>query len=636
MADGKFSGVPAGSALEAKIERCVRKVKLQGHDKSSAIAICRSKIKKEVVQMVKNIQKRARQRRKEKKKLEARKTPEAQALADNPTADFEEYEKAEELSPELVEFLMDFDDGEDETKSEEENPLSFEELDTQREIQEEDEVIQKNVEDAKELLQNILEVDIETEEKADAIVNVGNELKERLSNLLKSDCDDCDDFDLEIAQIESLALIEKQSIGEKLSRKAKLTSRSRNDLPDSAFACILPGGKKDETGRTKPRSLRRFPIHDKAHVRNALARIKQGKTRSNVAACARSKVLAAAKKMGIGRPSEKNSNAIVVEKDKNGDLRWIGWTSSNFKDLDGDIISEEAHKEFVRFLDTNPDMAPLFLSWHTKGSQREAPVDAWLYENGFMIYSGVLTEPEAISLLKVMRKEKLGMSHGFIGIRDPNDRRVISKYRTFEVSDLPLDNAAFPYTDLDIILKEAGSMNKLDYLKDILGEKKVEKLLEDTALKQKLLREEGHEEKDKKLEEKKDPSPHVEIMEAIRTDLGLEKLSDYLKELETRVETLEDGETTSTEVIKALAEELKEKSKDVSEQIADRIEGKAGKSFAWMQARASQSKDTELKESDEKDKKLLDSTPGVKDKEGHWLSADFGVPPLIEEAEVLS
>jgi len=54
-----------------------------------------------------------------------------------------------------------------------------------------------------------------------------------------------------------------------------------NDLPDSAFAYIEPGGKKDKTGRTVPRSLRHLPFKDKqgnidpAHLRNALARVKQ-------------------------------------------------------------------------------------------------------------------------------------------------------------------------------------------------------------------------------------------------------------------------------------------------------------------------------------------------------------------------
>ena len=40
------------------------------------------------------------------------------------------------------------------------------------------------------------------------------------------------------------------------------TRRYINNLPDSSFALILPGGEKDETGRTKPRSLRMFPYKD--------------------------------------------------------------------------------------------------------------------------------------------------------------------------------------------------------------------------------------------------------------------------------------------------------------------------------------------------------------------------------------
>ncbi|MEM4310950.1 MAG: hypothetical protein QXX95_00980 [Nitrososphaerales archaeon] len=69
----------------------------------------------------------------------------------------------------------------------------------------------------------------------------------------------------------------------------KLWSRRYiNDLPDEAFAVILPGGKKDEEGKTTPRSLRKLPHHKKEvkdpdedrtvdipHLRNALARLPQ-------------------------------------------------------------------------------------------------------------------------------------------------------------------------------------------------------------------------------------------------------------------------------------------------------------------------------------------------------------------------
>lgn len=54
-----------------------------------------------------------------------------------------------------------------------------------------------------------------------------------------------------------------------------------NDLPDSAFLYIAPGGEKDDEGKTVPRTLRYFPVRDQngaldlPHLRNAIARIPQ-------------------------------------------------------------------------------------------------------------------------------------------------------------------------------------------------------------------------------------------------------------------------------------------------------------------------------------------------------------------------
>ncbi len=63
--------------------------------------------------------------------------------------------------------------------------------------------------------------------------------------------------------------IREKSIG------ASLSSKEKNNLPDSDFAYISPGGHKDSEGKTTPRSLRHLPIPDAAHVRNALARLDQ-------------------------------------------------------------------------------------------------------------------------------------------------------------------------------------------------------------------------------------------------------------------------------------------------------------------------------------------------------------------------
>lgn len=69
---------------------------------------------------------------------------------------------------------------------------------------------------------------------------------------------------------------------------APKTTAQFDDLPDAAFAVIRKGGKKDSQGKTVPRSLRALPHHtaavkdpndnstvDRAHLRNALARLDQ-------------------------------------------------------------------------------------------------------------------------------------------------------------------------------------------------------------------------------------------------------------------------------------------------------------------------------------------------------------------------
>jgi len=77
--------------------------------------------------------------------------------------------------------------------------------------------------------------------------------------------------------------------------RAEMKASSVNNLPDSAFAYIEPGGSKDASGRTVPRSLRHFPVHDAAHVRNALARAPQ----SPFGTKAMPKIRQAAKKLGV-------------------------------------------------------------------------------------------------------------------------------------------------------------------------------------------------------------------------------------------------------------------------------------------------------------------------------------------------
>jgi hypothetical protein len=88
-----------------------------------------------------------------------------------------------------------------------------------------------------------------------------------------------------------------------------------NNLPDSAFAYITPGGKADSSGKTTPRSLRHFPHHDdtgkpdEAHVRNALARIPQSNVPESAKASALAHIEKHAKAMGIDVSDKKAAAA---------------------------------------------------------------------------------------------------------------------------------------------------------------------------------------------------------------------------------------------------------------------------------------------------------------------------------------
>lgn len=90
--------------------------------------------------------------------------------------------------------------------------------------------------------------------------------------------------------------------------KRQMTNAEINDLPDSDFAYIEPGGKKDSEGKTVPRSLRHFPINDAPHVRNALARAPQ----SPFGDKAMPKIRAAASRLGI-KVSDKGVVADIVK-----------------------------------------------------------------------------------------------------------------------------------------------------------------------------------------------------------------------------------------------------------------------------------------------------------------------------------
>jgi hypothetical protein len=137
---------------------------------------------------------------------------------------------------------------------------------------------------------------------------------------------------------------EKQSPVELQVLERIWTRRYINDLPDAAFAIILPGGEKDEESKTKPRSLRKFPHHDATgkidlpHLRNANARVPQSDLTPEQKAEAQRHLDRHKKALGIGEYAEEPKREPFKHK----------WPVKKIKEQDGQQV-EVIELEEVEF-----------------------------------------------------------------------------------------------------------------------------------------------------------------------------------------------------------------------------------------------------------------------------------------------
>lgn len=131
-------------------------------------------------------------------------------------------------------------------------------------------------------------------------------------------------------------------------RKADMSTKDVNDLPDSAFAHVEPGGTKDDNGKTVPRSKRHYPVHDATHARNALGRAAQQMNGDDadakrIATAALPKIKAAAKKLGVDVAKSDfldfSGGDLGDGSTAPGSPQWEGQDASAAHDLIGQILA---------------------------------------------------------------------------------------------------------------------------------------------------------------------------------------------------------------------------------------------------------------------------------------------------------
>jgi hypothetical protein len=119
-------------------------------------------------------------------------------------------------------------------------------------------------------------IDIDADKGIKAVIGKLKSDPESSTHIQKFLFDKSKDWTLEKAQ----AWVDEH----KRAADAEWDTEYINNLPDDAFAHVESGGKKDDEGKTVPRSLRHLPFKnvqgeiDHDHLVNALARVKQSAT----------------------------------------------------------------------------------------------------------------------------------------------------------------------------------------------------------------------------------------------------------------------------------------------------------------------------------------------------------------------
>lgn len=262
-----------------------------------------------------------------------------------------------------------------------------------------------------------------------------------------------------------------------MSTKAVWSTAFINDLPDSSFLFIESGGKKDESGKTTPRSKRHFPYKDSKgkidlpHLRNAIARIPQsnapGLNKTALQKRARSILMTSNKTSSINAPD--TSSGMIVFKDANNQYRWVVYSSNPYKDRDGEFVTLKAHEADIAELEITGEYGPLRW-WHEGSPYFDDPKDWRTVRPGpgldvgmcdfaamhgrIRIESGTF-KSEKIGRAFAKHAKNLEISQGFAHPEtEPDDGNGFLHIKTFERSLTPRGQASNLFTSFMVSSKE--------------------------------------------------------------------------------------------------------------------------------------------------------------------------------------
>lgn len=256
--------------------------------------------------------------------------------------------------------------------------------------------------------------------------------------------------------------------------KAAPTPAEREKMPAGAF--VFPGEKA-------------FPVTSAAGIARAVSSWGRYRGPESFDTFKRN-LTALAKRNGweSSLPAEwtakKEVASLAVFKQADGVYRWVTFSSSGYKDHDGEIVSTKALTDDVSRADGDGDYGPLRW-WHVPGLDI-GDCDFNDMHGRILIESGTFRSPEIAEGIMPYLPE-LGVSIGFKhSPLEPDNEGVYHTIKRFERSLLPAYQASNPYTKL--FISEGNTTmekEKIGWLAKMLGRETVQALAEQATATQK-------------------------------------------------------------------------------------------------------------------------------------------------------
>jgi len=448
-----FSGITPGSKLERDIDKCVAAIRTDdpGMEKGQAIAICRSRLEKQMSE--------------QDKKDTLAETPSAEIESD---VDVTLTDKAAHLDRRVR------DDDEHEKRGDEDegterfiNPgaTSFAELDQIDAATAAANQIRKRTGQFNGLIDNIM-MDPDVDDKAAAIAGLADEFGVMAGEAMERKEKRQPLTDMVANAIEPL--INKQGPPMKTEGGIKFPREDFAFTPSdnvSTWKLRLAEGKPGNITRSQLGAA--AAAFSPGGFRGQKVQIPSGDV-----AAVKEKIRAAYRKIGVKNedipPSVRKElevkEGFTVFKQKDGSYRWLATYSNKFRDVDNppEIISEASHLRFTKMVNDGDFPYPEVKVWHIDGS-RWGQADFVAYDDrGFSIASGTVDKGREWIAEDLMNFDgDLLTSHGMPPssiARDPNDPSIIIRHQTTEISPLPASAAANKFTGFNILGDEVKEM----------------------------------------------------------------------------------------------------------------------------------------------------------------------------------